>query len=229
MDDTGSGNTGSGDWEILELKLGYAGTEGGGTGRHRGGGGIGSAGTGRYWEILGVGSLQLEAAHEGRWQCPLVKLRQWWRCRMVTSRLCRMLNPADSGPHGVPVVSDPMDAHLRAPTPSMRSSDPIRGLRVPGGGPGGAPHRGPLCGCAGCHHGPFVPSRCCSPGDGGDGAGRGWGGGVGVPREGWGGVGGRGGRFHTALPEGRKQDVVRPAWPGWWPGGDIGVTHHGGH
>ena len=53
LDDTGSGNTGSGDWEILELKLGYAGTEGGGTGRHRGGGGIGSAGTGRYWEILG--------------------------------------------------------------------------------------------------------------------------------------------------------------------------------
>lgn len=98
---------------------------------------LGLGDTGRYWEILGVGSLQLEAAHEGRWQCPLVKLRQWWRCRMVTSRLCRMLNPADGGPHGVPVVSDPMDAHLRAPTPSMRSSDPIRGLRVPGGGSGG--------------------------------------------------------------------------------------------
>ena len=66
----------------------------------------------------------------------------------------------------LPVAPDPVDPQLWAPT---RGSDPVAGLWVLGG-PGGCSPQRAFVWLRRVPPGPFVPSLCCSPGDGGDGA-----------------------------------------------------------
>ena len=230
-------------WEYWEWRLGNSGTEIGvgwkwgllergdtGSG-DSGAGGAGSDGTG----ILELGRLGGTGA-AGCWRCrevePAVgeapdgrsaRSRRCWmvttgRCWMVTSRRCRLLNPADVGSlrccrwrriRWIPSSGLPRGALIPSPGSGCW------------GGPVGAAHRGPLCGCAGCHQVPLCHRSVVLPGTagtaprgGGNEGGEGNDGG-GTPR----GVGGNGeGRVGGSTLHyqkgGSRMWCVLPGWDG---------------